>query len=137
MTDFTNFNIPKMPDFSRLSTSPISMPVLPKIENHNNASAFYDRLKSYIIDFESGLDQDQEVGARLVSFGQTVTFHIEDIGYWNPSLITFTGTTDDGQQLKLVQHVTQISVLLMSVKRIHPEKERIGYKLSQEKDAGD
>lgn len=93
-------------------------------KNQNLASEFYMRLSKWINDFDSTLDQEHEVGVRLVSFGQTVVFHLEDISYWNPSLISFLGFTEDGQPVELIQHVSQISILLMKLKRPDPTKPR-------------
>lgn len=97
--------------------------------NPNLASEFYDRLINWINDFHKSLDNEFEAGVRLVNFGQTVTFHIEDIGYWNPSLISFKGKTEVGEPVELIQHVTQISILLMKMKRIDPQqpKKPIGF----------
>ncbi|MEG1490202.1 DUF6173 family protein [Acinetobacter sp.] len=97
--------------------------------NPNHASEFYKRLVSWINEFHKSLDDEFEAGVRLVNFGQTVTFHIEDIGYWNPSLISFKGQTEAGEPVELIQHVTQISILLMKMKRIDPQqpKKPIGF----------
>lgn len=84
----------------------------------NYASEFYNRLVRLINDFNKSLDDNHEVGARLVNFGQTITFHIENIGFWNPSLICFNGYTENGDPIELIQHVTQISILLMKMKRL-------------------
>ena len=92
------------------------------------ASGFCQRINEMISDFDKTLDQEHEVGIRLVSFGQEIIFHAERIGYFNPSLITFSGLLDDGSPVELVQHVSQISFLLMAVKRLHPEKHKIGFK---------
>jgi hypothetical protein len=56
----------------------------------------------------------------------------DDIGYWNPSLISFQGRTDDGQPVELIQHVSQISILLMKLKRPDPSKpkRKIGFGVS-------
>ncbi len=64
-----------------------------------------------------------------MNFGQSITFHIEDIGYWNPSLITFTGQTETDEPVELIQHVSQISVLLMKLKRkdMQQPKRPIGF----------
>lgn len=83
----------------------------------NLASEFHRRLINWINDFHKSLDDEHEVGARLVNFGQTVTFHIEDISYWNPSLISFIGRNSTGEPVELVQHVSQISILLVAMKR--------------------
>jgi hypothetical protein len=98
-------------------------------EKANFASEFYRRLVKWINDFDSTLDQEHEVGVRLVSFGQTVVFHLDDMSYWNPSLISFQGTTEDGQPVELIQHVSQISILLMKLRRpdLSQPKKKIGF----------
>lgn len=90
----------------------------------NLASVFYQQLKAMVIDFNRHLNDNQELGIRLVSFGQTMTFHVERIGYSNPSLIIFVGVSDDGHPLTLVQHVSQINFLLMAVPKPGPELPR-------------
>ncbi|WP_041769361.1 DUF6173 family protein [Ectopseudomonas mendocina] len=98
-------------------------------KDHNMADEFHRRLINWINDFHRSLDEQHEVGARLVSFGQSVTFHIEDIGYWNPSLISFIGHNADGEPVELIQHVSQISILLVAMKRADKEqpKRPIGF----------
>lgn len=49
--------------------------------------------------------------------GETIVFRISDIGFWNPSLITFSGNTDNGRPVHLIQHVSQISVLIVKLPR--------------------
>lgn len=88
----------------------------------NYASEFHERLIKWINDFDASLDQANEVGIRLVTFGQTVVFRLHNIGYWNPSLISFSGATEDGSPVELIQHVSQISVLLMKLPRKDPSK---------------
>src|ERR1051325_1113573 len=83
----------------------------------NRASEFYKRLARLIADFDASLDQEHEVGVRLVNFGQSIVFHLQDMGHWNPSLLFLIGVTDDGNPVQLIQHVSQISVLLMRVPR--------------------
>ena len=55
------------------------IPRTPK--DQNLADEFHRRLIEWINDFHRSLDDEHEVGAQLVNFGQTVTFHIEHIGY--------------------------------------------------------
>lgn len=104
----------------------------PKIEvptNPNLASEFHKRLVEWINDFDAELDAEHEVGVRLVTFGQAVVFHLEDMGYWNPSLISFSGFTDDGNPVELIQHVSQISILLTKLPRkdTTAPKKKIGF----------
>jgi len=91
----------------------------------------YERLVGYINDFEASLDDEHEVGARLVSFGDSVTFHIEDIGFWGPDIITFVGKADDGSNIQLIQNISQLSVLLIAMKKEDDEPRRIGFDLQQ------
>lgn len=118
-------SIPKAPHFDPPAALPdIEIPPSPLIvaARANLAGEFQRRLVEWINDFDAGLDQAHEVGVRLVSFGQTVVFHLSNIGYWNPSLISFSGVTEDGSPVELIQHVSQISVLLMKLPRKDPSK---------------
>ena len=120
------FKIPGMgiPEF-RMPTIPPN-PLISTVEA-NYASEFSKRLMKWIADFDAGLDDTQEVGVRLVSFGQTIVFHLKDINYWNPSLISFTGYTEKSEPVNLIQHVSQISILLMSLPRNNPKEQKIGF----------
>lgn len=93
------------------------------------ASEFHKRLKKWINEFDAELDDKYDVGVRLVSFGQTVTFHLENMGYWNPFLISFQGHTEAGDPVELIQNVNQISILLMKLPRPDPAvpKEPFGF----------
>lgn len=91
---------------------------------------FY-RLVAYIREFEANLDHDHEVGARMVSFGTAMQFHIVDMGYWNPDIVTFDGVDEDGHRMKLIQNLSQLNVLLVAMpKRVENEPpHRIGFVL--------
>jgi Family of unknown function (DUF6173) len=116
---------PKFPDL------PIPNLRNPLVENAeaNYASEFYNRIVKLINDFDASLDNEHEVGIRLVNFGQTVVFHLEDIGFWNPSLIFFIGKTEDDEPVQLIQHVSQISILLRKLQRkdASKPKHKIGF----------
>jgi hypothetical protein len=100
----------------------------------NFYSEFYQRLQKWISNFDATLDEQHEVGVRLVSFGQTFVFHLEALGYWNPSLIFFSGKTEAGEPVELIQHVSQISILLMKLPRKDPTKPKrlIGFGSAEE-----
>ncbi len=102
---------------------------LAEFQKLNLASEFAKQLFSRIKKFDLELDSEHEVGIRLVSFGQTITFHVSDIGYYNPSLIIFSGITEDGNSVELLQHTSQISFLLIALKKVNPEhpKRPIGF----------
>jgi Family of unknown function (DUF6173) len=102
---------------------------LKAIAEANLASEFYDRLVKWINQFDADLDNEYEVGVRLVNFGQTIIFHLKDMSYWNPSLIMFQGNTEAGEPVELIQHTSQISILLMKLPRKDPQspKNPIGF----------
>lgn len=110
----------------------LELPVLPT--DQNLSSEFYKRLTDWINGFDQSLDQEHEVGVRLVTFGQAVTFHLENMGYCNPSLISFSGFMENGEPVELIQHVSQISILLIRMKRKDPNKPKkpIGFAQSFE-----
>jgi hypothetical protein len=95
------------------------------------AQWMYLRLAQAIAAFEKDLDAEHEVGFRLVSFGGGEVLHVEDLGYWAPDLILFFGRNGAGGRLQLIQHVSQVSVLLVEAKKAQPEAapNRIGFEI--------
>jgi hypothetical protein len=89
----------------------------------------YERLVRSIARFEEGLDPEHEIGARLVTFGSQEIIHVEDVGYWGPDLLIFYGKSREGKPLELLQHQTQVNVLLVAVPKEGPKPRRIGFEL--------
>lgn len=107
--------------------------VLHALKDPNLADYSYEIIMKKIQEFESNLDDEHEVGLKLASFGQSITMSVFDIGYANPSTLIFYGTVG-GQEATLIQHMSQLNFLLMSVPKADPEKpaHRIGFALSSE-----
>lgn len=97
----------------------------------NPAAWMHERLMKYIGEFESDLDNDYEVGASLVSFGQSMVFHIQNIGYHGPDIITFYGINEEGESIQLIQHISQLNVLFIKLEKIHEEPKRIGFQTAE------
>lgn len=123
-----------------IGTPVLNMPKLeiPEIDpelfrDHKLADRQYELLCTYIKEFQDDLDDDHEVCMQLASFGQNILLQVTDIGYANPSLITFYGYVNN-QYCELIQHVNQLSFLLMSCPKAEPEKpaRRIGFDLGGE-----
>ena len=93
-----------------------------EINQPYTAQNIYNELLERIQQFESALNQEHEVGIELVSFGQAAQFSVLRLGYTDPSIIWFEGVLADGSNVELVQHVSQISFLMVAIKRQHPEK---------------
>lgn len=91
----------------------------------------YDRLILYICNFEQQLDQDQEIAMGFVG-GEAGVLQIEGVGYYDPDILTFFGRDEDGVKTQLVQHVSQLNLILRAVPKREAEEppRRIGFRLS-------
>ncbi|MDJ1006522.1 MAG: DUF6173 family protein [Paracoccaceae bacterium] len=97
----------------------------------------YERLILYIQNFEARLDGDQEVAMGFTDTGAGV-LRIEGIGYFDPDIVTFYGSDQTGARTQLVQHVSQLNVMLRAVPKPTPDAEprRIGFRLAEALDDG-
>lgn len=98
------------------------------ISEGSAASQCCERLAHMIDQFNEGLDAEHEAGAQLVNFGGMVVSLVE-IGYWDPALIWLRGFAENGAPIELIQHVHQINIALMAVRRPDPQKpkRKIGF----------
>jgi len=106
-------------------------------ERSGYANVMLTRLLEEIQEFESGLKLDEEIGAYLASFAGGIFLHIESIKHRDPYYIVLSGTTEQGQKARLVQHVIQTSILFVPVK-VTPEENReprrFGFNISGNED---
>jgi len=91
------------------------------------AESAFERLGNMVKDFEADLDNEHEIGVGLVCFGVSTQFHIQNIGYWGPDIITFAGVNENGERVQLIQNVSQLSVLLVAMKKLGDKPRRIGF----------
>ena len=96
----------------------------------------YRRLILYIARFEEGLDSEHEVAMGFTD-GGTGIIRIEGMGHFDPDIVTFYGTDPRGAKVQLIQHVTQLSVLLRALPKPRPEDapRRIGFRLRADLEA--
>lgn len=106
--------------------------------NKSPAQWAYERVIMYIKNFEEQLDNDHEVGMGFAG-GDAGVIRIEGLGFYEPDLITFYGSDMTGAKTQLVQHVSQLNVMLRAApKHIdQAEPNRIGFQLASalERDA--
>ena len=96
------------------------------VKRSNPAMWMHVRLMQQIAEFEASLNAEEEVGGWLVSAAGEPPFHIEEVSYWGPDMLIFKGRRD-GRPVMLVQHYTQLSVLLTAMQKQHDEPRRIGF----------
>ena len=105
------------------------------IKKKSPAEWAYDRLVLYIQNFEAQLDNKHEVAMGFAGSDAGV-LRIEGMGFFEPDLVTFFGGDETGAKMQLVQHVTQLSVILRALPRPKDavaqdeEPRRIGFRLA-------
>lgn len=121
-----------MDDQLRIPVMPVIKPFrnpLLSAERLNPAEWMYERLVKQIVAFEAKLSPEEEIGGRFVTAPKEGVIHIEDIGYWGPDMMTFHGRDLDGRPIQLLQHYSQMSVLLCAVPKEQEKARRIGFVL--------
>ena len=106
---------------------------VPAPEQKSEARWAYERLILYIQNFEKTLDGEHEVAMGFAG-GDAGVLRIEGMGYFDPDIITFYGSDTRGAKTQLVQHVSQLNVILRAMPKPKPEEpaKRIGFRLVAE-----
>lgn len=105
------------------------------VEKKSPAEWAYERIILYLKNFEEQLDNTQEVAMGFTG-GQAGVLRIEGIGYFDPDIVTFYGTDERGARTQLIQHVTQLNVMLRALPKESDQDEpkRIGFRLAADLD---
>jgi len=118
----------------RIPQQPMPSGVTKKpLEQKSPAEWAYERIVLYIKDFEEKLDSDHEVGMGFTG-GEVGTLKIQGMGYFAPDILTFYGEDPEGSKVQLVQHISQLNVMLVAATK-HDDKaepNRIGFKLAKD-----
>ena len=96
------------------------------------------RLALYLEAFEDQLDDEHEaaMGFTAGPGGAQGLLRIEGVGFSAPDIVTFSGRDGSGTRSQLLQHVSQLNVVLRAIRR--PEGRapyRIGFRLARALDA--
>ncbi|MGB0958726.1 MAG: DUF6173 family protein [Halocynthiibacter sp.] len=103
------------------------------VENKSPAEWAYERIILYIKNFEEQLDGDHEVAMGFTG-GDAGVLKIEGLGFFDPDIVTFYGNDAEGGKTQLVQHVSQLNVMLRALPK-EPEAvepNRIGFRLAED-----
>lgn len=116
----------KFSDFMELKAKTEYENALRLITINNKASSLCAKLYLMLNEYSSQIGEDY-----IVCLGSTNTyFEIAEISYNEPNFIIFKGFDQNNQPMNLIQHISQISLLLSSKKRINTEQPKriIGFK---------
>ncbi|PIB26128.1 hypothetical protein BFP76_14320 [Amylibacter kogurei] len=94
----------------------------------------YERIVMYIQKFEETLNSNEEVGMGFAA-GHVGSLRIQGMGFFAPDMVTFYGEDGEGNAMQLVQHVSQLNVMLVAEQKTgEPEAapQRIGFKLAED-----
>ncbi len=120
------------PGLPCIETAAHSLPRQP-VNEKSPAQWAYERLILYIQNFEKTLDEEHEIAMGFAGSDIGV-IRIEGMGYFEPDIITFYGQDQLGMRTQLVQHVSQLSVMLRALpKRMEAAgPNRIGFRLAED-----
>lgn len=120
----------KLPPTAEMQPLPAAIAGQP-VEEKSPAQWAYERLILYIKNFEERLDDKHEVAMGFAG-GEAGVLQIEGIGYFAPDIVTFYGREEDGRRTQLVQHVSQLNVMLRAMPKADEAEEprRIGFRLA-------
>jgi hypothetical protein len=114
-----------------------TVPPAPRVDEPDPPAKWaFERIARQIRDFEEQLSGDEEIGLPLVAAPKTGIMHIEDIGYWGPDMLIYHGRNDHRKPMRLLQHYTQMSILLTAVPKIQAKPNRIGFHLIEKIQSG-
>ncbi len=120
------------PDGDCAENQPLPAKVAQKSpEQKSPAEWAYERLVLYIQKFEETLDVDHEVGMGFAG-SDAGMLHIQGMGFFAPDMITFYGADPSGAKTQLVQHVSQLNVMLKAALKPNENAapNRIGFDLA-------
>ena len=103
----------------------------PAAKAKSPAEFAYDRIILYIRTFEAQLNADQEVAMGFAG-SEAGILRIDGLGFFAPDILTFYGSDEAGLKMQLIQHVSQLSVMLRAVPKARAEEpaRRIGFRLT-------
>ncbi|UTY48459.1 hypothetical protein EPK84_17605 [Sinorhizobium fredii] len=93
---------------------------------NNPAGFMHERIMGVIAAQQDRLSNEYELGVQVIG-GAAPPFHLRDIRYSNPDILIFIGKDDDGKIVQLMQHHTQMSVMLVAVPKLEEAPYRIGF----------
>ncbi len=102
------------------------------VDQKSPAEWAYERLILYIQNFEEQLDNEHEVAMGFAG-GNAGVIRIEGMGgFFDPDIVTFYGSDENGIKTQLIEHVSQLSVILRALPKEIPAEapRRIGFRLA-------
>lgn len=116
-------------NFDKFDITPVLNNV--KFKDPHWSDDVFKQVKRRLVSFSEKLGDQHEVGMMYVAFGGATTLHVRTVRLLEPGVLVFEGDGEDGSPLELIQHITQLNLLLIAAKRnpetIKEPKQPIGF----------
>jgi hypothetical protein len=96
-------------------------------QDKNPAGYALDRVKGLIEAFQANIGDDVEVGISVVGSGSAAPFRLREIKASNPDILIFDGVDDRGNLVQLIQHYSQLALLLVALPKLDERPIRVGF----------
>jgi hypothetical protein len=94
---------------------------------NNPAGYALERLNQLISSFQTNLAEDVEVGISVVGSGSAAPFRLRSIKASNPDILILDGIDDNNNAVRLLQHYSQMAIMLVAVPKLEGKPFRIGF----------
>lgn len=100
-----------------------------KIQQLSTAENIAKHIYDQVVKYQSNLNATNDVALVITQFSQSTTILVQNIGYIGYNLVCFYGRGTDGKPLELIQHISQLNLLLTVAEKSKPEtpKRKIGF----------
>lgn len=86
-----------------------------EIAQTNNAEYMAKVIGQRIVDFQSTLSEVQDVALQIIQFNNSITLYVTKVSHLGLGLIVFQGSDSANNPCEIVQHISQINVLMAIV----------------------
>ena len=88
-----------------------------EIAQTNNAEYMAKVIGQRIVDFQSTLSAVQDVALQIIQFNNSITLYVTKVSHLGLGLIVFQGSDSANNPCEIVQHISQINVLMAIVSK--------------------
>ena len=96
---------------------------------NNPAGYMHERIMQKPQRFQQTLGPDEELGIHVVG-GMPEAFHLRQLSFSDPDILVFTGLDARGNNVQLLQHHSQMGIMLVVVTKIEEKPYRMGFPTS-------
>lgn len=116
MFDCTPYNPMNDPEIVRqMKENAANKELQANIMKSNNAQAIAQSIQQKLLEFQNSLSDSEDIALQAVQFGATMTIYVESVSSLGYGLVVFRGKDGNNNPCELIQHISQISVLMITV----------------------